>query len=133
MPTPTFDSTEEAILTRIPWEILAGAALLGLGAGLLLTALDGLFVLAGGLTSALGFVGMKRSLPRILAADKSKSRAAGLKLIGLRFVLILLVLSSIILTQPKEFAAFAAGLSMVVPVFLLEALRTLSRTRSWKG
>lgn len=133
MPTAAFDTTEEAVLGRVPWEILAASAALGLGAALLFSPLDGLFVLVGGSTAALGFAGMRKGLARVLSDEKRKALGSGLRLFGLRFVLILLVLSSIILAQPKKLVAFAAGFSTVIPVFLLEALRALSRTRSWKS
>lgn len=133
MTTAGTDPYEEAVLRRVPIEILAGAALAGLAAALIFSALDGVFVLAGGVVAALGFLGMRQALGRVLARDRRRALASGLRFVGLRFVLILLILSSIILTQPKKLAAFAAGFSIVVPVFLAEALRALSRSRSWKS
>ncbi len=133
MKNRSLDPLEEAILGRIPWEILAGAVALGAATAFVFGALDGAFVLGGGAVSALGFLGMKKGLERVLAREKGKVLAAGLRLLGLRFVLILLILSLIILNQPTKLVAFAAGFSIVIPVFLVEALRAFSRLRQWKN
>jgi hypothetical protein len=132
MQTP-LDPLEERVLGRIPWEIAVAAALLGLGACLLLDIPTGLFVLAGGLISAASFVGMKKSLTLVLLKEKRKAIRSGMFLFGLRILLILLVFSTIILISPRRLLAFAAGFSMVVPVFLIEAMRAIFRTKPWNS
>jgi hypothetical protein len=126
------DPLEERILGRIPWEVLACAAALALGAFFLLGLLTGLFVLAGGAVSAAGFAGMSRGLSRVLLKPKAKALRSGMALFGLRLVLLLLIFSIIILTYPRELPAFVAGFSTVIPVFLMEAVRAISQTRAWK-
>jgi hypothetical protein len=126
------DPLEERILARIPWEIAACAAVLAAGAFFLFNPSTGLFVMAGGAVSAAGFVGMKSGLSRVLLKPKSRALRSGLGLFGLRLVLLLLIFSFIILTYPGRLPAFVAGFSTVVPVFLMEAVRAISRTRAWK-
>jgi len=127
------DPLEERVLGRIPWEIAAAAALLGLGAFLLFDVPTGLFVLAGGLVSAASFVGMKKSLTLVLLKEKRKAVRSGMLLFGLRILLILLVFSIIILISPRRLLAFVAGFSTVVPVFLIEAVRAIFRTKPWNN
>jgi hypothetical protein len=127
------DALEERILMRIPREIAAGAVLAGLGAGLLFGLPTALFVLAGGLVSAASFLWMKQGLFRVLAKGKREALRSGLALYGLRFVLILLIFSFIILSYPRRLLAFVAGFSTVIPVFLMEAVRALSQLRPWKS
>ncbi len=133
MAAPAPDPWETAVLRRVPLEILAAAVVLALGAGLIFGPYYGLFVLAGGAASALGFAGMKRGLDRVLARRGSRALRSGLGLFGLRLLLILLILSLIIFTQPRALPAFAAGFSAVLPVVFLEALRALARSKSWKS
>ena len=133
MAAPAPAPWEEAVLRRVPLEVLAAALVLGLGTALVFGPVHGLFVLAGGAVAALGFAGMKSGLTRVLARGGGKALRSGLGLFGLRLMLILLILSFIILTQPRELPAFAVGFSAVLPVFFLEALRALARSRSWKN
>jgi len=133
MTATSADPLEERILARIPWEILALAVLLALGAGFLFDFRTGLFVLAGGAVATAGFIGMQSGLSRVLLKPKSKALRSGLGLFGLRLVLLLLIFSIIILTYPGKLPAFVAGFSTVIPVFLMEAVRAISRTRAWKS
>ncbi len=133
MTAPAPDPWETAVLRRVPLEILAVTLVLGLGAALLFGPLQGLFVLVGGAVSALGFAGMKGGLDRVLARRGGRALRSGLGLFGLRLVLILLILSLIIFTQPRALPAFATGFSAILPVVFLEALRALARSRSWKS
>lgn len=126
------DPLEERILRRIPLEIVVLAAALGLGSGLLLDPLTGLFVFAGGLFSALGFTWLKQSLTRLLSRDKTGALRSGILLYGLRLVLICAVFFLIILVYPKRIIAFVAGFSAVVPVSLFEGVRGLLLLRTWK-
>ena len=126
------DPLEERILRRMPAEIAALAAVLGLAAGVLLDPLAGVFVFAGGLFSALGFIWLKQSLTRFLSREKKGALRSGILLYGLRLVLICAVFFLIILVYPKKIIAFVAGFSAVVPVSLFEGLRGLLLLRTWK-
>ncbi len=123
---------EERILRRIPLEIAALAAILALAVGLLFDPLTGLFFLAGGLFSALGFAWLKRSLTRFLAKGVRGARRSGIALYALRLVLICAVFFLIILLYPKRILAFVAGFSTVVPVSLAVAVRGLLQLKKWK-
>jgi len=129
----SIDPLEERILARIPWEVLACGALLAVAAFVLFDLPTGLFVLAGGAVSAAGFMGMKSGLSHVLLKPKSKALRSGLGLFALRLVLLLLIFSIIILIYPRKLPAFVAGFSTVIPVFLMEAVRAISRTRAWKS
>jgi hypothetical protein len=132
MPNGPTDALEERILRRMPVEIAVLAAVLGLGTGALLDPLTGLFVLAGGLFSALGFIWLKQSLTRFLSREKKGALRSGILLYALRLVLICAVFFLIILVYPKKIIAFVAGFSAVVPVSLFEGLRGLLLLRTWK-
>ncbi|OGD26736.1 MAG: hypothetical protein A2V57_03870 [Candidatus Aminicenantes bacterium RBG_19FT_COMBO_65_30] len=126
------DALEERILRRIPIEILALSAVLALPAALLFDPLTGLFFVAGGGFSALGFAWLKQSLTRFLARDRKGALRSGIVLYVLRLVLICAVFFLIILLYPKKLIAFVAGFSTVVPVSLAEGVRTLLLLRTWK-
>lgn len=126
------DALEERILRRIPFEIVVLAAVSGLAAGLLLDPLTGVFVFAGGLFAALGFLWLERSLGRFLSGGKRGALRSGILLYALRLALIFAVFCLIILVYPKKILAFAAGFSAVVPVALFEGLRGLVLLRAWK-
>ena len=132
MPPEPPDPLEERVLRRIPVEIAVFAAVLALAAALLLDPLTGLFVLAGGVFSAFGFVWLKRALTRILSRDKKGALRSGIVFYALRLVLICAVFFLIILVYPKKIIAFVAGFSTVVPVTLLEGVRGLLLMRKWK-
>jgi ATP synthase I chain len=126
------DPLEERILRRIPVEIVVLAAVLGSAAGFVIDPLTGLFVLAGGVFSALGFVWLKQSLTRFLSREKRGALRSGILFYVLRLVLICAVFFLIILVYPKKIFAFVAGFSAVVPVSLFEGLRGLFLLRTWK-
>ena len=126
------DPLEERILRRMPAEIAALAAVLGFAAGILLDPLTGVFVFAGGLFSALGFIWLKQSLTRFLSREKKGALRSGILLYGLRLILICAVFFLIILVYPKKIIAFVVGFSAVVPVSLFEGVRGLLLLRTWK-
>jgi len=126
------DPLEERILRRMPAEIAALAAVLAFAAGILLDPLTGVFVFAGGLFSALGFIWLKQSLTRFLSREKKGALRSGILLYALRIVLICAVFFLIILVYPKKIIAFVAGFSAVVPVSLFEGVRGLLLLRTWK-
>jgi hypothetical protein len=123
---------EERVLRRIPVEIAASSAVLALAAGLVFDPLTGLYFLAGGIFSALGFAWLKHSLTRFLSRDKKGALRSGIVLYAVRLMLICAVFLLIILLYPKRIFAFVAGFSMVVPVALAEGIRGLLLIRPWK-
>lgn len=132
MTTETTPGYDERFLRRIPYEIAGLAALLAVPAGLVFDLGTGLFLLAGGLFSALGFLWLKQSLTRLLAKGEKGARRSGVLIYALRLVLICAVFSLIILFYPKKILAFVAGFSTVVPVTLMEAVRALLGAKKWK-
>ena len=124
---------EDRLLRRMPIEIAGLAAVLALPAGLLFDLPTGLFFIAGGLFSALGFVWLRQSLTRFLSKGVQGARRSGILLYALRLVLICAVFFLIILLYPKKILAFVAGFSTVVPVSLAEAVRGLLQLRKWKA
>lgn len=126
-------ASEERILRRIPVETLAISAVLAAAAGLVFSAPVGLFVLAGGLFSAVSFLWLKRAIGRFLSPDKRRALRTGLSFYLLRLVLLIAVFSAIILLLPRMILAFVAGFSSVIPAFMIEALRALSQSRQWKS
>lgn len=127
------DPFEERVIRRIPFEVVGLAAVAGIAAALLLAPLSGLFVLAGGVVSALSFIWLKSVLGRALNRGKSGALRAGLALYVLRFLLIFAAFFLIILVYPNKLIAFAAGFSAVVPVFGAEAAAALLRVKSMKS
>jgi hypothetical protein len=123
---------DDRLLRRIPLEIAVAGAVLGLAAAILFDPSTGLFVLAGGLFSALGFAWLKQSLTRFLAKGVRGARRSGVVLYGLRLLLICAVFFLIILVYPKKILAFVAGFSTVVPVTLAVAVRGLLQLKKWK-
>lgn len=127
------DPVEEKILRRIPLEVIAAAAVLGLGAAALFNPLTGLFFFAGGALSTLGFLWLKSALTHVLAKGKAQALRSGILLYLARFVLILGVFLIIILVYPRMILAFAAGFSTIIPVFLVEIAMALARMKQWKS
>jgi len=130
---PAIDVLEEKILRRIPLEILITSGILALGVSVLFDALAALFFFSGGAFSALSFFWLKNSLSRLLLQDKKKTLKSGLILYILRLTLILAIFLFIILLFPKKLLAFGAGFSIVVLIFLGEAVFALTRMKQWKN
>jgi len=126
------DAYEEAVLRRIPLEILICAGLIALAALAWKGVGAGLFAFLGGVVAAAGFLGLERSLRHILDRGKKGSLRRGLLFYGLRILLILLAFSLIILLSPRRVLAFAAGFSALLAVVLFEAARALILLRQWK-
>jgi hypothetical protein len=127
------DPLEEKILRRIPAEIVAAGAVLGLVAWPFFGALSALFVFAGGAVAALGFLWMKSSMTGLLDRARGKALRTGILVYGARLVLILAVFCLIILFFPRKIFAFAAGFSALLPVFLIEGVVALVRMKTWKS
>jgi hypothetical protein len=124
---------DERILRRIPLEILALSAVLGLAAALFFSLLTGLLFFFGGALAALGFFWLKQSLTRLLARDKAGALRSAILLYVLRLGLICGVFLIIILLFPGKILAFGAGFSTIIPVFLAEGAGALLRMKTWKA
>lgn len=124
---------EERVLRRIPLEVPIIAFVLAVIALLFFTPLTGVFILAGGLFSALSFVWLKKALLRFLSQDRRRAVRSGLALYLLRLVLLLAVFSIIILVFPRMILAFVAGFSSLILAILAEAAVAVSQMKQWKG
>jgi len=124
---------EEASLRRIPFEIIVLAAVAAIILFPIFDPATALFFFGGGILSALSFLWMKSALTKILNRKKAEAVRSGLALYTLRFVLILGVFFLIILLYPNRILAFAAGFSMMLPVFIMEAVRAFASMKQWKA
>jgi hypothetical protein len=124
---------EERVLRRIPLEVPIIAFVLAIIALLFFTPLTGVFILAGGIFSALSFIWLKKALLRFLSQDKRRAVRSGLALYLLRLVLLLAVFSFIILVFPRMILAFVAGFSSLVLAILVESAIAVSQMKQWKG
>jgi hypothetical protein len=124
---------EERVLRRIPLEVLIIAFILASIALLLFTPLTGVFILAGGIFSALSFIWLKKALLRFLSQDRRRAVRSGLVLYLLRLVLLLAIFLIIILILPRMILAFVAGFSSLVLAILGEATIAVSQMKQWKG
>lgn len=127
------DPLEEAILRRIPLEIAAAGAVMGILALPFFGAPTALFTAAGAVLAALGFLWMKASLARVLVRGRKGALRSGALIYAARLVLICAGFFFIILFFPGRIVAFAAGFSAPVPVFLIEGVVALLRTEKWKS
>jgi hypothetical protein len=73
------------------------------------------------------------AVPFLQSPSLKKALLSGLALYALRLLLILAVFFIIILLFSKKIIAFAVGFSVIIPVFLAEAVIALSRMKQWKG
>jgi len=126
------DPIEERILRRIPWEILILTLTIALLAIIPFDLITSLFILAGGLISALSFIWVRQALTKFLLFEKRRALRATISLYVLRLVLIIAVFSIIILLFSKRIIAFAAGFSTIVIVILAESIAVLFNLKSWK-
>ncbi|MDH4195859.1 MAG: ATP synthase subunit I [Candidatus Aminicenantes bacterium] len=124
---------DDAALRRMPLEIVAVAAVLAVGGGILFGWRSGVFVLAGGGLSALTFAWLKTAVTRFLLQERRGALRRGVALYLLRLGLICLAFLTIILLFPKQIIAFAAGFSAVVLVLLREGWRAFSLLKTWKN
>lgn len=131
-PSPD-DILREKFLRRIPRGILLSAALLGLVTAFLFDLLTALVFLFGGVLSASSFIWLKKSLRRFLGRDRTKALRSGFLLYLSRLILICAAFFFIIVLFPRKILAFAAGFSLLVPVFLIEGAGALFRMKTWKN
>jgi hypothetical protein len=124
---------EERVLRRIPLEVPFIAFVLAVISLLFFTPLTGVFILTGGIFSALSFIWLKKALLRFLSQDRRRAVRSGLALYLLRLVLLLAVFSIIIVLFPRMILAFVAGFSSLVLAILAEAVIAISQMKQWKG
>ena len=124
---------EEKILKRIPKEILGLSLLMAIAATFLINIGSGLFVLAGGVLSALNFIWLNQTLSKVLLREKRKALKTSGMFFGLRLVLILAIFFIIIFFFSNKIIAFAAGFSSIIVVLLFEAVTVLPRLKTWKN
>jgi len=132
-PAASQTAFEERLLRRIPREAAAIALVLAAIAPFFFSPLTSLFILAGGIFSALSFAGLRKALARFIGTDRRRAVRAGLALYLLRLLLLLAVFLIIILVLPRMILAFVAGFSSLVLAILIEAVTTLSRMKQWKA
>ena len=124
---------EESVLRRLPLEILAFSLVIAAGSLLFFKPLTGLFVLAGGLFSALSFIWLKQTVTRFIGPDRRTAVRKGIVFYILRLFLIIAVFLIIILLSPRMILAFAAGFSSLVPAILAEAVVAILQMTTWKA
>jgi hypothetical protein len=127
------DPREERILRRIPWEVFGVSSLLAVCASLVFDISTGLFVLGGGILSAINFAWLRQALSSVLLLEKKRALKASALVFMLRLILILGIFFIIIFFFSKKGIAFAAGFSVIIVVFLIEAGLAISRMKKWKN
>jgi len=147
---------EEKILRRIPLEIAILSFIIALFSLLFFSPLTALFILAGGVFSAVSFIWLKQNISKLIVLkngdSSSEEKGTGnffgkksslspflkktilstLLFYSLRLVLILAIFFIIIFFFSKNIIAFIVGFSTVVPVFMVEAVNMLFRLKKWK-
>ena len=124
---------EEKILKRIPREILGLSSIAAVAAALLFGMETGLFVLAGGILSAVNFIWLNQILSRVLLREKRSALKTSSLFFGLRLILIIGIFFIIIFFFSNKIIAFAAGFSTIIVVLLFEAVSVMSRLKTWKN
>jgi hypothetical protein len=133
MTKTTMTDPEERILRRLPLEIVGVALVMAVGSLFFFRARTCLFILIGGLFSAMSFFWLRQTVGRFLGPDRRRSMRQLLGFYLLRLILIIVVFLIIILLFPRMILAFAAGFSSLVPAILAETVVGLSQMRKWKG
>jgi hypothetical protein len=126
-------SLEDRVLRRMPLEILGFSLAIAAGSLLFFSPLTGLFISAGGLSSAASFVWLRHTVTRFIGPDRRTALKTGIVFYILRLFLIIAVFLIIILLFPRMILAFAAGFSSLVPAILAEAVMALSQMKRWKA
>ena len=124
---------EEKILKRIPMEILGLSLLMATAATILINIGTGLFVLVGGILSALNFIWLNQTLSRVLLREKRKALKTSGLFFAVRLVLILAIFFIIIFFFSNKIIAFAVGFSSIIAVLLFEAVTVMPRLKTWKN
>ena len=129
---------EEKILRRIPLEIAGLSFITALLSLLFFSPLTALFILAGGVFSAVSFLWLKQNISKLILLKNGaspllkKTIFSTLLFYSLRLVLILAIFFIIIFFFSKNIIPFIVGFSTVVPVFMVEAVSMLFRLKKWK-
>ena len=127
------DNIEEKILSRVPLETLLCSIIAAAAGFILFDYLIALLVLAGGLFSMLNFYWLKQTISKAITPHKKKSLRSAIPLYIVRILLILAIFFIIIIFFSIKILAFVVGFSMIIPVFLIEAFRELSKLKQWKN
>ena len=127
------DNTEEKILKRVPLKTLILTVVASVVGLFLFDYLIALLVFAGGLFSMLNFFWLKQTISKTLATDKKTSVRKALPLYIVRILLILAIFFIIIIFFSNKILAFVVGFSMIIPVFLIEAVGELAKLKQWKN
>ncbi len=127
------DLIERRILQRIPLEILLTSFILSIPALFFFNIAAALFILAGGFYSAINFIWIREAVFKFLPQGKKKSYKSAIVTYTLRLLLIIPIFFIIIYFFSSKILAFVVGFSTIIPVFLVEAVFTLSRLKKWKN
>jgi hypothetical protein len=95
--------------------------------------LTALLFLAGGILSSISFIWLKGLILKLSFSSKGKTLLPMIGLYFLRLILIIGFFFIIILLFSKKGVAFAAGFSVTIVVFLVEASIAITRSKKWKS
>ncbi len=122
---------EEAILNRIPWEIILLSFIISLFSLLFFKPLTAVFIFGGGLLSALNFIWLKQSLSHLLSSVQKKKKLVSILIpYSLRLVLIIIVFFIIIFFFSRKIWAVIAGFSTILLVIGGEAAAIFFKTKN---
>jgi hypothetical protein len=124
---------EEKILRRIPLEIVLSSLFVAIIGLFVYDWIIGILIFVGGLVAAINFIWMRQALTRYLTSGKQKALRSAFVVYTLRLLLILAIFFIIILFFSTKIIAFAAGFSTLILVFLIEAIRGLSKLKKWNN
>ena len=126
-------SEEEKILRRIPLEIVLLSLVVALISQFFYDWIIGILIFAGGIVAAINFIWLRQALTRYLTSGKQKALRSAFAVYALRLLLILAIFFIIILFFSTKIIAFAVGFSTLIIVFLIEAIRGLSKLKKWNN
>jgi hypothetical protein len=124
---------EEKILRRIPLEIVLFSLLVAVISQFFFDWIIGVLILAGGIVAAINFIWLRQALTHYLTSGKQKALRSAFVVYALRLLLILAIFFIIILFFSTKIIAFVVGFSTLVFVFLVEAIRGLSKLKKWNN
>ncbi len=124
---------EERILQRIPLEIALLSLVTAIVGMFFYDLIIGILILAGGIVAAINFIWLKQALTHYLTSSKQKALRSAFAVYALRLLLILAIFFIIILFFSTKIIAFVVGFSTLILVFLIEAIRGLSKLKKWNN
>jgi hypothetical protein len=124
---------EERILRRIPLEIIFFSLFVAVISQLFYDWIIGILIFAGGIVAAINFIWLRQAITHYLSSGKQKALRSALAVYVLRLLLILAIFFIIILFFSTKIIAFVVGFSTLVLVFLIEAIRGLSKLKKWNS